>query len=71
MNKFNPKKLLNSKWTAVTPVNKARHFIVTELQQNETGKVVFCVLEAVMNQTIFELSPADLKERSTWIQGWC
>ena len=31
MNKVNPKKLLNSKWTAQTPQNKEKHFIVTNI----------------------------------------
>lgn len=26
----NPKKLLNSKWTAVTPTHKENHFLVTK-----------------------------------------
>ena len=30
MNPLNPKKLLNSKWTAVKPRNKEKHFLVTE-----------------------------------------
>jgi hypothetical protein len=30
MNNINPKKLLNSKWTAVTPVNKEKHFMNSE-----------------------------------------
>ncbi len=28
MNKINPQKLLNSKWTAVKPVKKEKHFLV-------------------------------------------
>ncbi|NLZ79547.1 MAG: TIGR02450 family Trp-rich protein, partial [Gammaproteobacteria bacterium] len=29
MHRINPKKLLHSKWTAVSPVNKEKHFMVT------------------------------------------
>ena len=32
MNALNPKKLLNSKWTSVNPVNKEKHFLVTEVE---------------------------------------
>ena len=71
MNTFNPKKLLNSKWTAVTPVNKALHFIVTELHFDADRHVTFCVLEAVINQQTFVLPPTSLKESSIWMQGWC
>jgi hypothetical protein len=31
LNKINPKKLLNSKWTAVEPKKGERHFMVTEV----------------------------------------
>ncbi|MDA3807974.1 MAG: TIGR02450 family Trp-rich protein [Thiomicrorhabdus sp.] len=71
MNIFNPKKLLNSKWTAVTPVNKARHFIITKLQYDIDGQVVLCLLEAVIDKQEVELPPASFKESSIWMQGWC
>jgi tryptophan-rich hypothetical protein len=51
MNKINPKKLLNSKWTAVTPMNKEKHFLVTGLEFDEDDGVVDCVIEAVMNRS--------------------
>ncbi|HIE85335.1 MAG TPA: hypothetical protein EYP91_00515 [Gammaproteobacteria bacterium] len=31
MNRINPKKLLQSKWAAVTPAKKIKHFLVTEI----------------------------------------
>ena len=37
MNKINPKKLLNSKWTAVKPTNKEKHFLVTEIEFDEVS----------------------------------
>ena len=40
MNNINPGKLLNSKWTAVNPVNKEKHFLVTEIALDEEGEVV-------------------------------
>ena len=39
-NKINLKKLLNSKWTAVEPAEKERHFMVTEVEFDEQGNVV-------------------------------
>lgn len=71
VNIFNPNKLLNSKWTAVTPVHKARHFIVTKLQYDVDGQVIVCLLEAVINKQEFELPPTHFKESSVWRQGWC
>jgi len=29
--KLNAKKLLNSKWTAVSPMNKEKHFIISQI----------------------------------------
>ncbi|MBK7156871.1 MAG: TIGR02450 family Trp-rich protein [Sandaracinaceae bacterium] len=51
MNQINPKKLLHTKWTAVQPRNKEKHFIVTEVEFDEEGVAVLsCVLEAVMTR---------------------
>jgi hypothetical protein len=35
MNPLNPKKLLLTKWTAVTPVAKQKHFLVSKVIQPE------------------------------------
>ena len=40
MNRLNPDKLLQSKWTAVTPKNRERHFIVTRLIRDEQDEHV-------------------------------
>ena len=39
MNRVNPKKLLHSKWTAVTPKNKEKHFLVVDIEFDEEGLV--------------------------------
>ena len=46
MNLFSPKKLLNSKWTKVKPLNNERHFIVTDIKFDENGEVIECIIEA-------------------------
>lgn len=69
MNTFNPKKLLNSKWTAVKPVNKERHFIVTELVKDE-DTIIGCVLEAIINHHTYTMQLADLKASDDWQIGW-
>ncbi len=48
MNQINPKKLLNSKWTAVKPKNKEKHFITSEIELDENDSVLPCSIEAVM-----------------------
>jgi tryptophan-rich hypothetical protein len=60
-----------SKWTAVTPVDRQKHFIVTACAiDEETQKVVNCTLEAVMTKKQFELLPEALKDQQAWRQGW-
>ena len=39
MNRINPAKLMKSKWTALEPRNKEKHFLVTEIEFNEDGSV--------------------------------
>ena len=70
MNKINPKKLLNSKWTSVSPTNKEKHFIVSEIEFDEEGLVVSCCIEAVISKRTFPLDWHDLKDDGNWIHGW-
>lgn len=70
MNKINPKKLLNSKWTAVVPVNKEKHFVVSEIKFDEDDLVVSCCIEAVLSKRAMPINWSDLKDDSHWIQGW-
>tara|TARA_R110001592_G_scaffold103298_2_gene291153 strand:- start:20391 stop:20606 length:216 start_codon:yes stop_codon:yes gene_type:complete len=70
MNKINPKKLLNSKWTAVTPRNKEKHFIISEIEFDEESIVVSCCIEAVMSKRSAAINWHDLKDERIWIHGW-
>lgn len=70
MNKINPKKLANSKWTAVRPINKEKHFIIAEVEFDEEDKVVSCCIEAVMSKRAIALDWQELKDVNKWIQGW-
>ncbi|MBM7424196.1 TIGR02450 family Trp-rich protein [Spongiibacter marinus] len=70
MNPINPKKLLLSKWTAVQPVNKEKHFMVTEVEFDEEGVVVDCVIEAVMSKRTESIDWTVLKNTDNWRQGW-
>ncbi len=51
MNQINPRKLLGSMWTAVTPRNKEKHFLVSDVEYDEEGTVTSCTIEAVMSKT--------------------
>ena len=70
MNRINPKKLLNSKWTAINPKNKEKHFIITEMEFDENNTVVSCIIQAVMTKRSNFINWNDLKDNSHWQQGW-
>lgn len=70
MNKINPLKLRNSKWTAVTPVDKEKHFIVSEVEYDEEDVVVSCSIEAVMSRRSKAIDWRDLKDDRRWQHGW-
>ena len=70
MNQINPKKLLNSKWTAVKPKNKEKHFIVSEIEFDEDDSVLSCSIEAVMTKRLIPIEWEELKDASVWLHGW-
>ncbi len=70
MNRINPDKLLNSKWTAVRPEGRQRHFIVTRLIESEDGLITACEIEAVLTRQVSELDWRELKDSSQWLMGW-
>ena len=70
MTRINPKKLLNSKWTAVKPVKKEKHFLVTKVDFDEGGEIVHCIIEAVISSRSEPIDWAELKNGTNWLQGW-
>lgn len=70
MHKINPRKLKQSKWTAVQPKKKEKHFLVTEVEFDEDDTVVSCTLEAIMSKTEYEIDWKNLKNDELWLQGW-
>lgn len=70
INKFNPNKLLNSKWTAVSPKQKEKHFIVVDVDRDEEGVVIGCQLEAIMSKRAIDMDWRELKDKEMWLQGW-
>ncbi len=67
---INPKKLLNSKWTRITPEYKEKHFIIVDVVFDEEGRVELCTIEAVINSKEYSINWKDLKDSNTWLQGW-
>ncbi|MBT8131072.1 MAG: TIGR02450 family Trp-rich protein [Gammaproteobacteria bacterium] len=70
MSMVNPKKLVNSKWTAVTPKKKEKHFAVTDVEYDEDGTVVSCSIEAVLSKRTFNINWRDLNDSTKWLHGW-
>jgi tryptophan-rich hypothetical protein len=70
--RLNPKKLLLSKWTAVTPVNREKHFMVTRVVEPDPpeGQVIFIEIEAVHSQRCVKLAWRELQDTGVWRQGW-
>ncbi|MGB1238757.1 MAG: TIGR02450 family Trp-rich protein [Pseudomonadales bacterium] len=67
---INPKKLLNSKWSALKPENREKHFLVTEVEFDENGQVTRCVIEAIISKREQLIDWQSLKDTTTWQQGW-
>ena len=70
MNKINPAKLPNSKWTSVTPLNREKHFMITDVEYDEDGSVISCILEAVLSKNEYPINWIELKDTTKWKFGW-
>lgn len=70
--RINPKKLLLSKWTAVTPLHKEKHFLVTALIEPEQPDqpVASIVLEAIISRRSRVMPWRDLRDANQWLAGW-
>lgn len=68
--RLNPEKLLLSKWTAVAPQRKEKHFLVTALLRDEAETVIGCVLEAVLSRREASIDWRELQDEAAWQQGW-
>ena len=70
MNKINPRKLLHSKWTAITSVNREKHFMVIDVEFDEEGGVVATQVEAVLTKRVESIDWAVLTDSGKWLHGW-
>ena len=72
MNPLNPKKLLLTKWTAVTPVSKQKHFLVSKVVKPDlpTDPIVLVEIEAVFSKATQIIPWRDLQNDNVWCQGW-
>ncbi|MDO6563345.1 TIGR02450 family Trp-rich protein [Amphritea sp. 1_MG-2023] len=70
MHQLNPNKLNLSKWTAIEPQNREKHFLVTTLIRDEAGVVQQCILEAVLTHREQTIDWQQLQDSQRWLQGW-
>jgi tryptophan-rich hypothetical protein len=72
MNPLSPKKLLLTKWTAVKPIAKQKHFLVSKfiLPEPPNAKIEFVEIEAVYSKKVTLIPWRDLGNSELWIQGW-
>jgi tryptophan-rich hypothetical protein len=71
-NHVHPKKLLLSKWTAVRPTHKEKHFwVVNVIEPEQPGDpVVEIELQAAMTGRVIRLAWRSLKDQQHWLRGW-
>jgi tryptophan-rich hypothetical protein len=72
MNPLNPKKLLLSKWTAVVPVAKQKHFLVVRVISPELpgDPIQWVEIEAAFSKATQIIAWRDLQNDTVWRQGW-
>jgi tryptophan-rich hypothetical protein len=72
MNTLNPKKLHLSKWTAVTPVAKQKHYLVSRVIELDepTDPIELVEIEAVFSKATQIISWRELQNTEVWRQGW-
>ncbi len=71
-NRFNPRKLALSKWTAVRPVAGERHFLVVRVPAadappEQQGRVE---IEAVLTRRREWIEHTSLRDAANWRMGW-
>ena len=72
MNPLNPKKLRLTKWTAVKPIAKQKHFLVSRVIQPEveTDPVELMEIESVFSKATQIIQWRELQNDEVWRQGW-
>ncbi|MEY3428036.1 MAG: hypothetical protein RIS60_1388 [Pseudomonadota bacterium] len=72
MNPLNPKKLHLTKWTAVKPVAKQKHYLVSKVIKPELPNepVEFVEIESVFSKASQVIPWRELQNDEVWLQGW-
>ena len=72
MNAAHPKKLLLSKWTALQPVAKDKHFLVARVIKPDlpATRIDEVEIEALRSRAVRRIDWRDLRDDTRWRQGW-
>ena len=72
MTLLHPKKLLLTKWTAVRPVAKNKHFLGSRVIEPDPlqVKIEWIELEAVLSKTVPRIHWRKLQDETLWRRGW-
>lgn len=72
MNPLHPKKLLLTKWTAVSPIAREKHFLVSKVIAPELPelKIETVEIEAVFSRAVRQIPWRELQDAALWRQGW-
>ena len=71
-NPLHPGKLLLTKWTAVRPIARQKHFIVTKVIEpsEPEGAIEWIEIEAVHSRRMTRIAWRQLRDGAFWRQGW-
>jgi tryptophan-rich hypothetical protein len=72
VNPLNPKKLLLSKWTAVNPTRKEKHFLVTNVIEPDPPefRIEWVEIQAVYSRRTTRIHWRELQDDAAWLLGW-
>ena len=72
MTPLHPKKLLLTKWTAVQPIARNKHFLVSRVIKPEPPDLVvqWVEMEAVYSKAVTRIHWRQLQDETLWLRGW-
>jgi tryptophan-rich hypothetical protein len=70
-NPVNFKKISGSKWTAIRPVDRQKHFIVLDWVRDQNGEPTDEVeIEAILTSSVSVIHWRELEDTNRWRIGW-